>query len=515
MTDPNKSNDSDTEIDVISLNEWGFEYGYVPQPSITIPSHPYGLDDTTYLAQLAIASYDFMMYFQREHFQRMKRISDNMVLGRFLPRTMPIPNWLIPHCRANFKSSGYIDYQHPDNYHNPQIQRDCLLDPFFAHPNSPGRTNNEDAICPPSRQEYDIQWINNIEDRTTTEYILAYTIARTQTQNGTEVHVPAALPRSMRYDNGAPIDVNGFPMTHHYDMETDRYIPHGPNPAFLRIHEDPPTEPVSIVLQRWQTGPNLEITRTNPLYQFARHNIEIPADALLTKPEILYFNPDFFTEYSAIPNFFATLFKNQPHRKTKCFNVTSPYYLDPPNINGQFAALHHNCYPATRVDDVYKVSPSASSNVHERFHAEPNLVWNNLEDLAIMRSIDESFIQCNNDEERVILWKSLIPHLLMYDLVFCSVCGCRLPEFYFSSTQHDVPDTQRACRHCDMNRSIKLSAVSWTLGTPRRCTICSTNLSEHYFSTDNWKTSGLGRICLSCSNNPDYAEITAILCDDD
>eukprot|EP00978_Attheya_sp_CCMP212_P042140 scaffold252107_cov66-Attheya_sp.AAC.1 len=226
-------------------------------------------------------------------------------------------NWMNS-CRANCRSSGYIDYQHPDTYHNPQIEPDCLLDPFFAHLNSPGRTNSEDAICPPSRQEYDIQWINNIEDRTTTEHILAYTIARTKTQNGTEVHVPAALPRTMRYNNGAPIDVHGFPMTHHYDMETDRYVPHGPNPAFIHIHEDAPTSkfPASIILQQWQTGPNLEITQTNPLYQFARHNIEIPEDALLTKPEILYFNPDFFTEYTMIPNLFATIFKNQPHRKT-------------------------------------------------------------------------------------------------------------------------------------------------------------------------------------------------------
>eukprot|EP00978_Attheya_sp_CCMP212_P019469 scaffold54555_cov69-Attheya_sp.AAC.1 len=172
-------------------------------------------------------------------------------------------------------------------------------------------------------------------------------------------------------------------MTHHYDIETDCYVPHRPNPAFTIINEDNPTAsvPSHIVLQRWPTGPNRQITETNPLYQFARPNVEIHEGELLVKPEILCFNPVFFETYSLLPNFIATAFRNTPHRNSNFLNVDSPYHRDPPNINGQFVALHHKCYPATSVDEVYAVDPKSTSTVRERFHAVPNPLWDEMDDL--------------------------------------------------------------------------------------------------------------------------------------
>eukprot|EP00978_Attheya_sp_CCMP212_P045673 scaffold355797_cov71-Attheya_sp.AAC.2 len=485
--DPNERDDPDAEIDVISLDEWGHEYGYATPPTITIPPQPVnGLNDATYLSQLAKAAYDFMMYYQREHFRCMQRILDT-IPGRTFPRTMASPGWFYPQNRANFVHGGYIEYQHPDAYRHPQVPREELLDPFFAHPTSPGRTL-EGHILPPSRQDYNYNWISELEDSATNEYIVSYTIAHTTTSLPCE-HEPAAIPPSLLYHKGAPIDVHGFPMTHHYDLDTDGYVPHGPNPAFTIINEDNPTPriPSHIVLQRWPTGPDHQITETNPLYQFAQPNVEINEGALLAKPEILCFNPAFFDTYSLLPNLIATAFRNTPHRKSNFLNVDSPYHKDPPNINGQFIALHHNCYPATSVDEVYATDPTSTSTVRERFHAVSNPLWDDMEDLDRMKTIDNSFIDCYTDEDRILLWTSMVPFLLMYEILFCSVCCCRVPYFYFSMDQRHTKDTLRACRHCNRNRMVKFSAIHLMLGVfgyfsgTRRCMMRSIHYSKWHF----------------------------------
>eukprot|EP00978_Attheya_sp_CCMP212_P019470 scaffold54555_cov69-Attheya_sp.AAC.2 len=96
---------------LFSLDEWGHEYGYVTPPTIIIPPHPVNglVKDATYLSQLAKAAYDFMMYYQREHFRRMQHILDT-IPGRTFPRTMASPGWFYPHRRANIEHGGYIEY---------------------------------------------------------------------------------------------------------------------------------------------------------------------------------------------------------------------------------------------------------------------------------------------------------------------------------------------------------------------------------------------------------------------
>eukprot|EP00978_Attheya_sp_CCMP212_P027763 scaffold93858_cov35-Attheya_sp.AAC.1 len=58
-------------------------------------------------------------------------------------------------------------------------------------------------------------------------------------------------------NHGAPVDMHGFPMTHHYDS-TDTFVRHGTAPAFYRINHDHPIRniPSNLVLQQWSTrGP--------------------------------------------------------------------------------------------------------------------------------------------------------------------------------------------------------------------------------------------------------------------
>jgi hypothetical protein len=393
------------------------------------------------------------------------------------------------------------------------------LDQFFARPKSPGRAINEGHISPTARDEYNPDWISQIEDEPTRDYILSYNIARTDIVNGVATHTPARCPSFMRYDCGAPIDVHGFPMTHHFDENTDEYIPHGRNPAFIRI--DKTTSPLdcyptSFILQRWQTGPDILYTASNPLYQFARHNIEFPEDDLPSNPEILYYNREFIFEYNLDINIFATLFRHTPHRKTACFNHNKTYSRDPPNINGQFVVLHHNCYPAAYVDDIYPVDPNNPADVRERFNATPNPLWDSMEEIDRMRSIDKSFIQCTNHEERVALWTSIIPNLLMYQFVFCSVCCCRLPDFYFSTQQRHctISDTQRACRHCDHNRSLKFLQVGRIfdalIGT-RLCLLCSTEYDYHHYHENIWNNPKANPcICLTCADHPDSLDFVEV-----
>eukprot|EP00978_Attheya_sp_CCMP212_P028647 scaffold99548_cov63-Attheya_sp.AAC.6 len=62
-------------------------YVYLPEPFVEVPT----ISSRTleYYEQLFENSYDFMAYYQGEHFALMKRIRDNLP-GRNLPSTMPI-----------------------------------------------------------------------------------------------------------------------------------------------------------------------------------------------------------------------------------------------------------------------------------------------------------------------------------------------------------------------------------------------------------------------------------------
>eukprot|EP00978_Attheya_sp_CCMP212_P037958 scaffold183510_cov73-Attheya_sp.AAC.1 len=91
----------------------------------------------------------------------------------------------------------------------------------------------------------------------------------------------------LRCYNGAPIDVEGFPLTQHYVDGTDHMVTHGPHPAFTTVNQDNPTSsfPSAFILPRWPTGPDLNIRDSNPLYQFARATVPMHEGELEELPD--------------------------------------------------------------------------------------------------------------------------------------------------------------------------------------------------------------------------------------
>eukprot|EP00978_Attheya_sp_CCMP212_P015573 scaffold40115_cov58-Attheya_sp.AAC.4 len=65
----------------------GGHYIYPPTPFVKVPTISSRMLE--YYEQLFENSYDFMVYYQEEHFARMERIESNLP-GRNLPSTMPI-----------------------------------------------------------------------------------------------------------------------------------------------------------------------------------------------------------------------------------------------------------------------------------------------------------------------------------------------------------------------------------------------------------------------------------------
>eukprot|EP00978_Attheya_sp_CCMP212_P045983 scaffold368430_cov59-Attheya_sp.AAC.2 len=60
----------------------------------------------------------------------------------------------------------------------------------------------------------------------------------------------------------------------------------------------------------------------------------------------------FLQTYDLLPNVLATTFKGKPHHEAGHFRTGADYYLEPPNINGQFPILHHNFYPEMLLDNL-------------------------------------------------------------------------------------------------------------------------------------------------------------------
>jgi hypothetical protein len=315
------------------------------------------------------------------------------------------------------------------------------------------------------------------------------------------------VPEEIRCYNGAPIDVEGFPLTQHYVDGTDGMVTHGPHPAFTTVNQDNPTSsfPSAFILPRWPTGPDLNIRNTNPMYQFARANVPMHEGELEELPDVHIFNNNFLGQYDMFTNIYATAVRNMPHPKIDYWRVGADYFDDPPNVNGQFAVLHHNFYGECYVEDVYEVDPDAEFNVLARFESEPNPIWDGMTDEERMNHIDNAFIACQNDEERTTLWTSMVPSLLRYQFVFCSVCMCRLPNFYFSNSQRKTKRTRRACRHCERNRKIKIQLISRILGaadyfqSQRECSNCHTHKSKYQFTKGQWRRNDDVRLCCHCT----------------
>jgi hypothetical protein len=465
-------------FDVVSLDGWGDTFIYNGTRPIIIPpdNHP------DFLIELANNAYDFMNSYQEDHFNRMLRIKENIPDGYSnLPSTM-----LIWNIRAH--EEDFVRYT------NTAPHMANLLDPFFEHPTSPCVANEESLIRIDRPQDYDESWIGNIECAETRGFLM-------------NMLTTPVLPPGLRCFDGAPIDVDGFPLTQHYVEGTDMYVPHGPHPAFTTINRDHPSDsiPSNLILQNWPTGPDERICRSNPLYQFAQPNVPMHEWELLELPDIHSFNGEFFEEYDMTPNIIAMAYRNSPHPLMDHLRDESNYRQEPPNINGRFTVLHHNFFREANIDDVYEVDPHARFNVLHRFNSEPNRDWANMGEEELMNHIDNAFIACQDTEERTELWTSMVPSLLQYSFVFCSICCCRLPNFYFTTSQRRMKRTRRACRHCEMNRNLKVSLVNRILGgkdyfqPQRECAGCHNNRSKYKFTNGQWRRNAGNRICVDCT----------------
>jgi hypothetical protein len=470
------------DFDVISLDGHGDDYIYNASPEVIVPA----INNPHFYVDLANNSYDFIMNYQEEHFQRMLRIEDNYPLGsRNLPPTIPI--WNVG-ARIQSNPQTFVRYT------NAAEHLANLVDPFFGNVTCPGVSNQESDIVIPTPNLYDDEWIRNIE---CTDTRSVFTLMLTE-----------PVPHGVRCYDGAPIDVEGFPLTQHYFDSPEDVVAHGPHPAFTTINRDNPTDafPSSFLLPRWPTGPDRAITEANPLYQFARSNIPMQEWELRELPDIHIFNDNFFEQYDMFTNIFATAVRNGPHRMIDYFKNGAEYAFDPPNLNCQFSVLHHNFYGECFVGDVYDVDPVGELNTRARYESVPNPMWDQMGDLELMNHIDNAFLNCRNDAERTDLWTSMVPSLLQYPFSFCSVCMCRLPLFYFSSSQRKSKRTHRACRHCEGNRNIKISLINRILGSAdyfqaqRECSVCHTRKSKYRFTKRQWRQNDISRECLDCSH---------------
>jgi hypothetical protein len=178
----------------------------------------------------------------------------------------------------------------------------------------------------------------------------------------------------------------------------------------------------------------------------------------------------------------ATAFRNTPHYKTDYFRNGANYHLEPPNINGQFPALHLNFYAEETL--LVNMYDSAEQRLpehildgfdHVHFHylqAMSEIDWTN--------HVDAAFFNCrHNDEEWTGLWMTIMPSLVNFESMFCSVCSCHLPEFYFTKSQPCMRRTRITCRHCETNCQVKIVQVNnWIMGGlnyfvgPQQCAVC-------------------------------------------
>eukprot|EP00978_Attheya_sp_CCMP212_P020777 scaffold59972_cov68-Attheya_sp.AAC.1 len=136
----------DMDWEMNSTGADGGHYIYPPAPFVEVPTISSRMLE--YYEQLFENSYDFMAYYQEEHFARMKRIKSNLP-GRNLLQTMPI--WTLRENRLPVVGRpGHIQYRHP----NETVEH--CMDPMSAGGVFPCRTNKEGNITMPIRSEYEV-----------------------------------------------------------------------------------------------------------------------------------------------------------------------------------------------------------------------------------------------------------------------------------------------------------------------------------------------------------------------
>eukprot|EP00978_Attheya_sp_CCMP212_P015879 scaffold41044_cov68-Attheya_sp.AAC.4 len=185
----------------------------------------------------------------------------------------------------------------------------------------------------------------------------------------------------------------------------------------------------------------------------------------------------------------VTTFRNTPHRETDYFKAGADYSREPPNINGQFVVLHHNFYPETTVINVYDRHIVMPQHILDAYDYTHHHQMGDMSELDRMNHVDNTFLSCHDDEERTVLWSTMVPALVKYESVFCSVCCCRLPGFYFTKNQRRMKRTRRVCRRCEENRQEKIAQINRILGSlsyflsPHQCARCLDYRCKHEFTS--------------------------------
>eukprot|EP00978_Attheya_sp_CCMP212_P033588 scaffold136388_cov34-Attheya_sp.AAC.2 len=140
-----------------------------------------------------------MAYYQGEHFARMGHIRDN-IPGRNLPSTT-MPIWTSWENRPQVAGRpGFVQYRHPNEPFVYAMDSMSAGGMFLCH------TNAEGNITMPVKQEYDAHWLRNMEDPETAGAFR-------------EAVTSPIIAQEWRCDNGAPVDVAGYPLTQYYTQD--------------------------------------------------------------------------------------------------------------------------------------------------------------------------------------------------------------------------------------------------------------------------------------------------------
>eukprot|EP00978_Attheya_sp_CCMP212_P013258 scaffold33355_cov36-Attheya_sp.AAC.7 len=177
----------------------------------------------------------------------------------------------------------------------------------------------------------------------------------------------------------------------------------------------------------------------------------------------------------------ATAFRNTPNQETDYFREGAEYYWEPPNINGQFAALHHNFYAETDRINVYDANRVLLQHITDAYDYTHNQQLQELSGVDRMNHVDTAFLNCRDDEERTVLWTTMLPSL------------------------HHMKRTRRACRHCETNRQVKVAQIHRILGglsyfvSPWQCARCLDYRCKHEFTNGHWNRTGVDCMCRDCT----------------
>eukprot|EP00978_Attheya_sp_CCMP212_P008663 scaffold20382_cov67-Attheya_sp.AAC.3 len=128
--------------------------------------------------------------------------------------------------------------------------------------------------------------------------------------------------------------------------------------------------------------------------------------------------------------------------------------------------------------NVYDTNRRLPEHIRGTYDFTLNQHLQEMSEIDRMNHVDTAFLSCRDDEEQTVLWTTMVPSLVNYESVFCSICCCRLPQFYFTKNQHRMKRTRRACRHCETNCRVKVAQINWIIiglsyfVIPQQCAMC-------------------------------------------